>query len=69
MAAAEIQALLDPSGLRRGIQIQTQMTNGLNTLYYCVGNVTAPGKTKWNSVVTSASDADNAAAILANMIA
>lgn len=69
MAEAGIQALLDPSGLRRGIQILRNETSGLNSVYYCDGGVTAPSKAKWTTLTTAASDATNAAAITANMIA
>lgn len=64
---AGIQALLDPGDLDRGIQIQRADVNGSNTDYFCVGITTHPGKARWTTAVTAASDATNAAAITANL--
>lgn len=64
---AGIQAILDPSNLQRGIQIIRADVVGSNTDYYAYGITTSPGKARWTTAVTAASDATNAAAIAANL--
>jgi len=64
---AGIQAILDPSNLQRGIQIIRADVNGSNTDYYAYGITTSPGKARWTTAVTAASDATNAAAITAQL--
>jgi hypothetical protein len=66
MADADLQALLDPSGTGRGIQI-VRRTNDTTLLssYYVVPCVTLAGRARWVQVTTADSDEDKDTAIRA----
>lgn len=65
MSDVDLQALLDPSGTGRGIQIVRRIDAGLLSSYYLVPNVTLAGHARWVNVTTSDNDATKDTAIRA----
>ena len=68
MADADLQALLDPSGTGRGIQI-ARRTNDTTLLssYYVVPCVTLAGRARWVQVTTGDTDEQKDTAIRAGL--
>lgn len=65
MADADLQALLDPSGNGRGIQIVRRVDADTLSSYYCVPNVTLAGHARWVNVTAADTDEQKDTAIRA----
>lgn len=65
MADADLQALLDPSGNGRGVQLVRRIDAGSLSSYYVIPCVTLAGRARWVNVTTADTDEQKDTAIRA----